>query len=655
MATFNAIFDNFKSSGSPPPDEAALLDAAISGMLMSLDPHSNYLNPTTFKEMPVQTKGVFGGVGFEVMMDDGLVKVVSPFDDSPAAKAGLLPGDLITAIDGAPVLGLSLAQAVMRMRGEVNSIVTLTIQRKGEAEPLVVQVTRDLIKINPVKARAEGDIGYLRITAFNEQTAAKLIEAVARLKQEVGSGLKGFVIDLRNDPGGLLDQVINVTDAFLDNGVIVSTKGRNPVDNKVSKATPGDLAGGKKLVVLINGGTSSGAEIMAGALQDNHRATIMGSRSFGKGTVQTIVPLASGGAIRLTTSRYLTPSGRSIQARGIDPDIAVEQPIPDELKAKMAGQQSEASLPGHLKGGGEGSQSGSSSYVPADQKDDTQLRAAFNVMRGGAPVALPTPPAPSAPPVVAEATPHTGTPAPPTSPPSPDLLGRRVALVIGNANYSDQIALKNPPADSKAIADALKSLGFTDVKLLNDLSKQAMETALVDFADEANSADWAVVYYAGHGMEVGGENFLVPVDAGLKQENHVRIETVPLEEVLDAARGAKKLRLVILDACRENPFLPKMARATTSRGVGRGLARIEPGGGELVAYSARDGQVAADGDSANSPFVTALLEHIKDPGLDIRLMFARVRDKVLADTHNEQEPFTYGSLPGEMLTFAPTN
>jgi carboxyl-terminal processing protease len=654
LATFNTIFDKFKSSGSPQPDQTALLEAAIGGMLAALDPHSNYMNPVTFKEMQVQAKGTFGGVGLEVTIEDSLVKVVSPLDESPAARAGVLPGDLITAIDGAPVLGLSLAQAVSKMRGDVNSVVTLTIQHKGEAKPLDVKVVRDIIKINPVKARAEGDIGYVRITAFNEQTATKVTEAIVRLKQEIGQGLKGFVIDLRNDPGGLLDQVINVSDAFLDNGVIVMTKGRNPVDNKDYSAKPGDLAGGKKIVLLINGGSAAGSEIMAGALQDNHRATVMGSRSFGKGTVQTILPLGSGGALRLTTSRYLTPSGRSIQARGIDPDIAVEQPLPDDLKAKAAENAiGESNLPGHLKGGGEGSQSGSASYVPPDAKDDAQLQAAFNVMRGGAPVAEATTPAPETAPVVADAKPDAG-PAAPSSTPSAASLGKRVALVIGNANYSDQAPLKNPPTDAKAIADALTALGFTDVKLLDNLSKQAMESALVDFADEANSADWAVVYYAGHGMEVEGENFLIPVDAQLKQENHIRLETVPLQEVLEAAQGAKKLRLVILDACRENPFVPKMSRTAASRSIGRGLARIEPSGGELVAYSARDGQVAADGDGANSPFVAALLEHIKDPGLDIRLMFARVRDKVLADTHNEQEPFTYGSLPGEMLTFAPT-
>ena len=301
LAAFNAIFDKFRTSGPSPPDQSALLEAAFGGMLASLDPHSSYLNPARLRELQVQTKSAtksaFGGVGLEVTMEEGLVKVVSPLDDAPAAHAGVLSGDLITAIDGAPVLGLTLQEAVGKMRGAVKSPVTLTIQRKGEAKLLEIRIVRDTVRINSVKERAEGDIGYLRITTFNEDTATKVTEAIARLKQEIGPALKGFVIDLRNNPGGLLDQAIRLSDAFLDNGVIVSTRGRNPQSTKEWSARQGDLAGGKKIVLLVNGGSAAASEIMAGALQDNHRATILGTRSFGKGSVQTVLPLEAGGVL----------------------------------------------------------------------------------------------------------------------------------------------------------------------------------------------------------------------------------------------------------------------------------------------------------------------------------------------------------------------
>jgi carboxyl-terminal processing protease len=342
--------------------------------------------------MQVQTRGEFGGLGIEVTMENGVVKVVSPIEDTPAARAGLMSGDLITALDKEQIQGLTLQEAVEKMRGPVNSPITLTIVRKGVEDPFDVKVTRDVIHINPVKYNAEGDdVGYIRVTTFNEQTTANLQKAIDDLKKQLGPKLKGYIIDLRNNPGGLLDQAISVSDAFLDQGAIVLTRGRNLEETQRSNARPGDLTDGKQLIVLINGGSASASEIVAGALQDHHRATILGTRSFGKGSVQTIIPLGSNGALRLTTARYYTPSGRSIQAKGIEPEVVVEEELPDDLKKKAdeVSTRGEANLRGHLKIEGadedeEASQeeSGSSSYVAPEKEKDTQLNYALDLLRG---------------------------------------------------------------------------------------------------------------------------------------------------------------------------------------------------------------------------------------------------------------------------------
>src|SRR6476469_8665581 len=387
---FGEVLERVRSDYVEKPDDDKLIEAAINGMLMALDPHSSYLNPKQFSDMQVQTKGEFGGIGLEVTMENGLIKVVSPIEDTPAAKAGLQSGDLITALDKEQIQGLTLPEAVEKMRGPVNSPITLTIVRKGVDDPFDVKVTRDVIHINPVKYNAEGDVGYIRVTTFNEQTTANLQKAIEDLKKEIGPKLKGFVIDLRNNPGGLLDQAISVSDTFLDQGAIVLTKGRNLEETQRSNARPGDLTDGQKIIVLINGGSASASEIVAGALQDHHRATILGTRSFGKGSVQTIIPLGSNGALRLTTARYYTPSGRSIQAKGIEPEVVVEEELPPDLKAK-ADQQStrgEANLRGHLKGededegGKDEEESGSSSYVAPEKDKDTQLQYAIEILRG---------------------------------------------------------------------------------------------------------------------------------------------------------------------------------------------------------------------------------------------------------------------------------
>jgi carboxyl-terminal processing protease len=322
---FGDVFERVRADYVEKIGDQELIESAIQGMLASLDPHSSYMNAKSFRDMQVQTKGEFGGLGIEVTLENGLVKVVSPIDDTPAARAGLRPGDFITHLDGEPVMGLSLQEAVEKMRGPVNSDIKLTIRREGRDQPLEVTLTRAQIKIQSVRSRAEGDIGYIRITTFNEQTDKGLERAIEQLKKDIGGKLIGFVLDLRNNPGGLLDQAVSVSDAFLDKGEIVSTRGRGSEDGQRYNARPGDLAGGLPVVVLINGGSASASEIVAGALQDHRRAIVMGTRSFGKGSVQTIIPLPGHGAMRLTTARYYTPSGRSIQQKGIDPDIVVEQ------------------------------------------------------------------------------------------------------------------------------------------------------------------------------------------------------------------------------------------------------------------------------------------------------------------------------------------
>ena len=379
---FGDVFERVRADYVEVPDDAKLIEAAINGMLTSLDPHSSFMNAKSFRDMQVQTRGEFGGLGIEVTMEDGLVKVVAPIDDTPAARAGILANDLIVQLDGEPVQGLTLNQAVEKMRGPVHTPITLKIQRGKDAEPFEVKLTRDVIRIRSVKMRVEDDIGYVRISQFNEQTGDALREAMQTIKKQIPNDkLKGYVIDLRNNPGGLLNQAVEVSDDFLEKGEIVSTRGRHPEETSRYSAKAGDLAKGKPVIVLVNGGSASASEIVAGALQDHRRATVIGTRSFGKGSVQTIIPLGQNGALRLTTARYYTPSGRSIQARGIDPDIVVEQELPPELKAKED-LRGEASLRGHLKAAEGDEAKGSSSYVPPDPKNDKQLNYAFELLRG---------------------------------------------------------------------------------------------------------------------------------------------------------------------------------------------------------------------------------------------------------------------------------
>ena len=351
---FGDIFERIRAGYVEDVDEKDLIEAAINGMLTSLDPHSSYLSAEDAADMRVQTRGEFGGLGLEVTQEEGWVKVVSPIDGTPAAAAGMEAGDFITAVDGEGLLGLTLDEALELLRGPVGSEVIITVVREGEIEPLEVSIIRDTIKLTAVRSRTEGRAVVLRITTFNNQTFPNLQEGLAEQIEEAGGidNIDGVIIDLRNNPGGLLNQAVFVSDAFLDAGEIVSTRGRDPQDGDRFNATPGDLAQGKPIVVLINGGSASASEIVAGALQDHRRAIVVGTKSFGKGSVQTVVPLQGDGAMRLTTARYYTPSGRSIQALGISPDIIVEQPrreAEDENAEEDAPRfRSEADLRGSL-------------------------------------------------------------------------------------------------------------------------------------------------------------------------------------------------------------------------------------------------------------------------------------------------------------------
>ena len=321
---FGNVFERVRAEYVEPINDRDAVENAINGMLTGLDPHSSYLNQRNYRDMQVQTRGEFGGLGIEVTQENGFIKVISPIDETPAARAGVKPGDLITSLNGNSVQGLSLQEAVEQMRGERGSAIRITIRREGADRPIELSLTRDVIRPQVVRFRLEGnDVGYVRLTSFNERTEDALRRAVQSLRGQAGGGLKGIVLDLRNNPGGLLDQAVQVADDFLDQGEIVSTRARRQEDAQRWNAKSGDIASGLPMVVLINGGSASASEIVAGALQDHRRAIVLGVKSFGKGSVQTVMPIPGQGAIRLTTARYFTPSGRSIQATGIEPDIEV--------------------------------------------------------------------------------------------------------------------------------------------------------------------------------------------------------------------------------------------------------------------------------------------------------------------------------------------
>jgi carboxyl-terminal processing protease len=411
---FGDAFERVRANYVREVEDSELINSAINGMVSSLDPHSSYMDPKEFADMQVQTRGEFGGLGLEVTQEDGLVKIVTPIDDTPASRAGLKTGDFISAIDGISIQGLPLNEAVSRMRGAENSKVTLTILRTGEKRPLDVTLTRAVIRVESVKYERKGDIGYIRISSFSEKTDAGLKKAIADLKKQIGPGLiRGYVLDLRNDPGGLLDQAIAVSDDFLTTGEVVSTRGRRADDTQRYNARGGDITDGKPILVLINEGTASASEIVAGALQDHRRATIVGVTSFGKGSVQTIIPLGGqrGGALRLTTAKYYTPSGRSIQATGITPDIAVSN-LTDKAQAEadQFSARSEATLAGHLDAEGAQRNTKMPTIRPEEGKkyDDFQLSYALDRLDGkivsaGVQKQAATAPTPATPPATPQA------------------------------------------------------------------------------------------------------------------------------------------------------------------------------------------------------------------------------------------------------------
>jgi carboxyl-terminal processing protease len=383
LEIFGKILEVVRNDYVDKPDDEQLIKSAINGMVGGLDPHSNYMDANSFKDMQVETSGQFGGLGMQVTLENNVVKVVSPIDDTPAAKAGILAGDVITQVDGQPTKDLPLDKVVAKLRGAVGTKVTLAIERQNSPKPLLITLTREIIKDRAVSFRDEGDnVGYIRLKQFNNLANDELTSAIKDLSAKIPSDqIKGYILDLRNNPGGLLDQAVAVSDSFMTRGEIVSTRGRDPEESQRFVAKPGDLIDGKPLIVLINGGSASASEIVAGALQDQKRATIVGTRSFGKGSVQTISPVGEGdGALRLTTARYYTPSGRSIQAEGITPDIEVLQDVPKELQSGQS-NISEAMLPRHFQAEGQ-EHKGSQAYVPKDPKDDKALQMALALLRG---------------------------------------------------------------------------------------------------------------------------------------------------------------------------------------------------------------------------------------------------------------------------------
>lgn len=390
LSLFSEVFERVRAQYVEEKTDQEIIEAAIQGMLTSLDPHSNFLSADSFKDMQVQTKGEFGGLGIQVSMDpSGLIKIISPIDDTPAFKAGVQAGDMILQLDGETVQGLTLSDAVDKMRGRVGTDITITVQREGVADPFDITVTRAIITVPSVRHRLEGDIGYIRITSFTEQTESGLQEAVAAFNAEKADQLKGIILDLRNNPGGLLDQAVAVSDAFLNQGEIVSTRSRDLKDMQRFTARDGDIADGLPVVILINGGSASASEIVAGALQDHARALVMGTRSFGKGSVQTIMPLGRHGAMRLTTARYYTPSGRSIQAVGIEPDIHVD--VARIEKVALPNRRSEADLRGSLENTDENAEErqqeaeeerNEQSTETEERPEDYQLSRAIDLIQG---------------------------------------------------------------------------------------------------------------------------------------------------------------------------------------------------------------------------------------------------------------------------------
>ena len=609
----------------PPPQVSDESHAKyFSCLLRSLDPHSDYLTPEAFRELKVATKGEFGGLGMELTMKNGLPAVVSPIEDTPAFRAGIQTGDQILEIDGKSTQGMTLIDAVRLMRGQKGTRITLTLQREGNALPLRVELVRDVIVVRSVRSRPlDNGYGYIRIAQFQERTADDVGAALESLKAGYGGTLKGLVLDLRNDPGGLLNSAVSVASRFVESGLIVSMQGRERSSNHQYPAQRITKEAAYPIVVLINGGSASAAEIVAGALQDHRRAIIVGVRSFGKGSVQTILPIEQG-AIKLTTAIYYTPNGRSLQQVGIEPDIPLEQDATlDEGSIAFAQRLlRETSGTRNL-------------VVRKDRLEQLKIEEFLalykNAVRASVAVGVP-----SAAPSLAAARPA---PRPEAKPAADHPDEHRVALVIGNSSYPSA-ALKNPVNDARAISAKFRALGF-DVITRENVKQKDMTRAITQFGEKlARSGTVGIFFYAGHGMQVRGKNYLIPVDAQISSEASVRSEAVDVDSLLEQL-ATSALGIVILDACRNNPFERKF------RGSAGGLAQMDAPKGILIAYATAPGKVASDGDGRNGLYTQEFLRMLDEPGLKVEDVFKRVRRRVSDATADQQVPWESSSLTGD--------
>ena len=613
-----------RKSAPPPPIADATHEKYFSCLLASLDPHSAYLTPEAFNELKVGTKGEFGGLGIELSMKNGVPTVVAPIEDTPAFRAGILAGDRIIEIDGKPTAGMALDAAVKLMRGQKGTRITLTLQRDGQAAPLRVELVRAVIMVRSVRFRSLADgYGYIRIAQFQERTADDVGNALAALKTESGGELKGLVLDLRNDPGGLLNSAISVASRFIDAGLIVSTQGRERDANRQYPALRIAKEAAYPIVVLINGGSASASEIVAGALQDHRRATIVGAQSFGKGTVQTIVPIDQA-ALKLTTAGYYTPNGKSIQQIGIVPDVALDQDatLDDGSVAFAQRLLRESSGTRNLA-------------VRKDRVEQLKIEEFFALYKNAvrASVALGSPSAATS---VAAAKPP---PRPAAKPAADHPEEHRVALVIGNSAYPSA-ALKNPVNDARAISAKFRALGF-DVITRENVKQKDMTRAITQFGEKlSRSGTVGIFYYAGHGMQVRGKNYLIPVDAQITSEASVRSEAVDVDSLLEQL-ATSALGIVILDACRNNPFERRF------RGGSGGLAQMDAPKGILIAYATAPGKVASDGDGRNGLYTQEFLNMLDEPGLKVEDVFKRVRRRVADATADQQVPWESSSLTGD--------
>gem|GEM_PF-516450 len=606
-------------------------------LLASLDPHSSYLTPEAYRELQVSTKGTFAGLGIEISIKDGILTVVSPIEDTPAFRAGIKAGDQILQIDGKPTKDLTIMDSVKLMRGQKGTRVTLTIARQGVAELMQITIMRDVIMVRSVRSRTLANgYGYIRITQFQEKTSEDFGKALESLRSESGGTLKGLILDLRNDPGGLLNSAISVASRFVDTGMIVYTQGRDRHANSQYQALKIGKEPGYPIVLLINRGSASASEIVAGALQDHRRAIVLGTQSFGKGTVQSILPFDDS-AIRLTTANYYTPNGRSIQQIGIVPDIPIEQDFPSDEAAIAFAQRlllessaiSDASLRKEIV-----------EKIKLDEffnLNKNAIRSNISAYPQSTQVAQGKPTQPARPsantsePVVAM---------------QETQKENRVALVIGNAAYSSS-PLKNPVNDARAISAKLKTLGF-DVITRENVAQKEMTRAITQFGEKLARANTVgLFYYAGHGMQVRGKNYLIPVDAQISSEASIRSEAVDADSLLEQL-ASSTLGIVILDACRNNPFERRF------RGASGGLAQMDAPKGILIAYATAPGKVASDGDGRNGLYTQKFLKVLDERGLKVEDVFKRVRKQVADATADQQVPWESSSLTGDFYFVRPT-